>query len=166
MTRTIHGWDVIPTRSDRKLKSFTVPGTKRSLLLRKDTGPYLIAFIAAYHARIARIDTGTYDDWAWCEPRAGRASSQVSDHCAGVAVDLNATKEGSQGSGSLKFWANPVKRMRLAALRKEFSLLEWGGDYSAKNRDPMHWTFKFGVDAAKVIAEAKRLDIDSSGLRP
>ena len=161
---TIHSWAVIPDRGDRRLKSFTVPGTGRKMLLRKDVGPYLIAFVAEYHKRIAPIDVGTFDDWAWCPPRTGRASSHISDHCAGVAIDVNATAEGSQGPGSLKFWRNPVKAARLKALRKEFSLLEWGGDYKS-HRDPMHWTFRYGVKETAVMAEIKRLGIDSNGER-
>jgi hypothetical protein len=165
MTLTIHRWDAIPDRGDKRLKLFPIAGTDRKLILRKDIGPYLVAFTAEYHKRIAPIDVGTFDDWSWCPPRTGNASSQVSDHCAGVAIDLNATREGSEGAGSLKFWANPVKRARLNALRKEFSLLEWGGDYSAKNRDPMHWTFSYGVKAPEVLAAMKRLRIGSDGKR-
>lgn len=164
MTLTIHGWEAIPSASDPRLKSFLVPGTVRKLLLRKDIGPYLVAFAAEYSAVIAKIDVGTYDDWAWCPPRAGRASATMSDHCAGVAIDLDATKEGSQGSASLKFWANPVKAMQLRTLRKKYKLLEWGGDYSAKNRDPMHWTFNYGIKEAAIRAEMKRLGINANGV--
>lgn len=162
MALTIHKWEVIPERGDKRLKLFPIAGTDRKLILRKDVGPYLAAFTAEYHKRIAPIDVGTFDDWSWCPVRAGRASSQVSDHCGGVAIDLNATKEGSQGSGSLKFWQNPKKAMQLKALRKQFHLLEWGGDY--KNfRDPMHWTFNHGVKEAAILAEMKRLGIDANG---
>lgn len=161
--RTIHGWPVISAASDGRLKLFTVPGTKRKIKLRADVGPYLVAFASEYHKVIAPIDTGTFDDWGWCPVRKGRASNRISDHCAGVAMDLNATKEGSQGPMSLRWWANPVKRKQLNELRKRFSLLEWGGDYSARNRDPMHWTFKPGVGSGAVLAEMQRLGITSSG---
>lgn len=160
--RTIHGWPVIADGSSTKLKLFTIPGTKRKIKLHKQLGPYLVAFAAEYHQLIAPIDEGTLDDWGWAPVRKGRASDQISDHCAGVAMDLNATKEGSQGAGSLSFWRNPVKRTRLAALRRKYRLLEWGGDYK-RFRDPMHWTFKHGVGTAAVLAEIKKLGIGPNG---
>jgi hypothetical protein len=162
---TIHGWDVIEDRSDPRLRQFDIPGTERGIRLRKDVGPYLVAFAAEYHKVIAPIDKGTFDDWGWSPLRKGRASSHTSDHCGGVAMDLNATAEGSQGSGSLKFWANPIKKTRLALLRKRYSLLEFGGDYSAANRDPMHWTFDWGVNRTIVAVAMKKLGINSDGIR-
>ena len=164
--KTIHGWPIIADGSSPKLKSFTIPGTKRKIKLHKQLGPYLVAFASEYHEQIAPIDTGTFDDWGWSPVRAGRATDKISDHCAGVAMDLNATKEGSQGSASLTWWANPVRRAKLAALRRKYRLLEWGGDYSAKNRDPMHWTFKKGVGTAGVLAEIARLGIKPDGTFP
>ena len=73
-----------------------------------------------------------------------------------MAWDLNATKEGSQGSGSLTFWRNPIKRVKIARLRRKFKLLEWGGDYK-RFRDPMHWTPKYGVTLADIASETARL---------
>ena len=164
MTRyTIHGWTVIESGANDALKLFTVPGTDRKMRLDRECGPYLVAFAAEYHKVIAPIDKGTFDDWAWSPPRTGRASSSMSDHCAGMAIDLNATKEGSQGSGSLKFWKQPITVARLKLLRRKFKLLEWGGDYSAKNRDPMHWTPKHGVTRRMILAEMKRLRIGPNG---
>lgn len=163
VSNTIHGWPVVASGTDPKMKNFTIPGTKRQIRLRKDVGPYLVAFAAEYHKVIAPIDQGILDDWGWSPLRTGRASRSISDHCAGVAMDLNATKEGSQGAGSLTFWRNPIKRTKLAQLRKKYRLLEWGGDYSPANRDPMHWTFKYGVGQAGVLAEIKRMGIKADG---
>lgn len=164
MGTTIHGWPVIEQGNDPRLELFRVPGTNRKLRLRKDLGPYLIAFAAEYHKVIAPIDNGTFDDWAWCPPRDGRASSGTSDHCGGVAIDINATKEGSQGGASLTWWSSPIRRAKLATLRKRYKLLEWGGDYK-RFRDPMHWTFKTGVKAPEIKAEMKRLGINGNGVR-
>lgn len=159
MTKSIHGWDVIPAYGHKMLKLFPVPGTKRQMLLRKDVGPYLVAFAAEYHKKIAPIDTGTFDDWAYHPPRKGRASSAISDHSAGVAIDLNATREGAQNVANKKWWARPITALRLRALRKKYHLLEWGGDYRTFY-DPMHWTFKHGVTARQVLAEMRRLGIE------
>lgn len=160
--KTIHGWEIIEQGSDERLRNFKVPGTTRSLKLRKDLGPYLIAFASEYHKFIAPIDKGTYDDWAWCPPRDGRASDQTSDHCGGVAIDLNATKEGSQSKSNVFWVRNPRKMMVMRRLLRKYDLLEWGGDYK-RFYDPMHLTFKYGVKAADVKAGMKKLGIDANG---
>ena len=161
MSKTIKGWDVIPNMSDKRLKLFTIPGAKRNMRLRADVGGYLVAFIAEYHKNIASIDQDTYDDWAWTVPRKGNASSQISDHCGGVAVDLNATAEGSQSKSNTWWVRHPVKAARMRSMLKRFHLLEWGGDY--KNfYDPMHLVIKTPSVAA-VKAEMKRLGITPAG---
>jgi hypothetical protein len=159
---TIKGWPVIPRGTDPKLKWFTVPGTDRKLLLRKDVGPYLVAFASEYHSQIAPIDEGVMDDWSWSPVRKGRASVRVSDHCGGVAIDLNATKEGSQSRSNVWWKKHPVKAMRMRALLKKYRLLEWGGDYK-KFYDPMHITF-LGNNVPEIRKEIKRLGITTTGL--
>lgn len=160
---TIHGWPAIEDATDSRLHTFTVPGTTRKVKLRKDVGPYLVAFASRYHQKIAPIDQGTLDDWGWSPLRKGRASSSISDHCAGVALDLNATKEGAQNRTNLtSFWKVPLTWLRLQVLRRRFRLLEWGGDYETFY-DPMHWTFKRGVSKGEILAEIARMGIDSEG---
>lgn len=163
--KTIHGWPVIREWGDPLLAEFTVPGTKRKLRLRKDVGGYLVAFAAEYHAKIRPIDRGTFDDWAWTAPRKGNASSKISDHCGGVAIDLNATAEGSQSKSNTWWKLNPVKALTLRKMLRKYHLLEWGGDYRTFY-DPMH----FVIDTPSVTAvkaEMKRLSIRPDGtLKP
>jgi len=161
--KTIHGWEVIEKGNDPKLKNLLVPGTVRRLKVRADIGGYLIAFASEFHTLISPIDVGTYDDWGWSPLRDGRASSSPSDHCAGVAIDLNATTTGSQSKSNV-FWAtHPKKALAMRALLKKYNLIEWGGDYK-RVYDPMHLTFKEGVNATKVKADMKRLGITPSGI--
>ena len=161
MEKTIKGWDVIPNMSDKRLKLFMVPGTKRHMRLRKDVGPYLVAFMAEYHRVIAPVDTGTYDDWAWTAPRKGNASSKISDHCGGVAIDINATREGSQSRSNVWWAKHPVKALRMKRLLNQYSMLEWGGNY--KNfYDPMHLVIK-QANVAAVKVQMKKLGILPSG---
>ena len=161
MTTTIKGWPVIKSYADPMLRNFLVPGTKRNLKLRKDVGPYLIAFASEYHKQIAPIDVGQLDDWAYHPPRKGNASSKISDHSGGVAIDLNATKEGSQSKSNVWWARHPIKAARMKALLRKYKLLEWGGNY--KNFfDPMHLTIRTpSVDLVKL--EMKRLGITASG---
>ena len=161
MSTTIHGWPVIKTYGDPALRNFRVPCTKRNLKLRKDVGGYLIAFASEYHKLIAPIDKGTYDDWAYHPPRKGNASSKISDHSGGVAIDLNATKEGSQSKSNVWWAKHPVKAARMKRLLRKYKLLEWGGNY--KNfYDPMHLTFR-NNNVPAIKAEMKRLKITPAG---
>ena len=161
MEKTIKGWDVIPTMNDKRLKLFTIPGTKRHMRLRKDVGPYLVAFMAEYHRVIAPVDTGTYDDWAWTAPRKGRASSRISDHCGGVAIDINATREGSQSKSNVWWAKHPVRALRMKRLLRQYSMLEWGGNYR-NFYDPMHVVIK-RANVAAVKVQMKKLGILPSG---
>jgi hypothetical protein len=161
MAKTIKGWDVIPKMNDPRLRLFTVPGTKRKMRLRKDVGPYLIAFASEYHKLIQPIDVGTFDDWAWTQPRKGNASTKMSDHCGGVAIDLNATKEGSQSKSNVWWAKHPVKAARMRGLLRKYKLLEWGGNY--KNfYDPMHLCIHT-PNVAAVKREMLRLGITPAG---
>jgi len=161
MTKTIKGWDVIPNMSDKRLKLFTVPGAKRHLRLRRDVGGYLVAFATEYDRKIRPIDKGVWDDWAWTAPRKGRASSAISDHCGGVAIDLNATKEGSQSRSNVWWARHPIKALRIKRLLRQYKLLEWGGNY--KNfYDPMHFVIKT-PNVALVKREMLRLGITAGG---
>lgn len=163
MAKTIHGWDVIPDGNDKRLRLFTIPGApKRRMRLRKDVGPYLVSFVAQYHKKIRPIDTGVFDDWAWAPVRKGNASSKISDHSGGVAVDLNATAEGSQSKSNTWWKRSPVKYWRMRRMLKRWKLLEWGGDYKTFY-DPMHITFKYGVTVDDVKAEMKRMGITALG---
>ena len=161
MTTTIKGWPIIKSYSDPGLRNFLVPGTKRNLKLRKDVGPYLIAFASEYHKQIAPIDVGVLDDWAYHPPRKGNASSKISDHSGGVAIDLNATKEGSQSESNVWWVRHPIKAARMRLLLRKYKLLEWGGTY-VRFFDPMHLTLKTN-DVVKVKAEMKRLGITPAG---
>ena len=158
---TIHGWPVISNGNSPMLKLFTIPGTKRKMRLREDVGGYLVAFASEYHKLIQPIDVGTFDDWAWSPVRQGNASSKVSDHCGGVAIDLNATKEGSQSKSNVWWARHPLKAAAMRKLLKKYKLLEWGGDYK-RFYDPMHLVI-LEPNVAQVKREMLRLGITPTG---
>ena len=85
----------------------------------------------------------------------------MSDHCGGVAIDLNATKEGSQSKSNTWWVRHPIKARRMRRLLRKYRLLEWGGDYK-RFYDPMHLVIK-SPDVKGVRDEMKRLRITPSG---
>ncbi len=161
MATSINGWPAPPA----KLKTFQVPGTKRRMTLDSDAGPVLVALAADYHKLIRPIDKGTVDDGGYNYRPARNASSRLSNHASGTAVDLNWSQEGAQGSGwGRKFFATARARAGIAVLKRRYgAVLQWGGDWRAK--DYMHWEVKPGVTRARLEAFRKAAGIDRDGRR-
>lgn len=129
---------------------FRVPGTKRSLQIRREIAPLLVGFAAEFHRLVQPIDTGTMDDWGYaCRRVRGRAT--ISFHSAGLAIDLNATRHplGRRGTFTAK------QRSIILALCRKYGL-RWGGTY--KNRaDEMH--FEVIQSRGVALSMVKRLQI-------
>lgn len=111
--------------------TYRIPGTRRSLLVRREIAPLLIGFAAEFHRMVEPIDTGRLDDWgAVCRSVTGK-SRKPSFHAAGLAIDLNALRHpyGRRNTFS------PNQRRIILALCKKYGL-RWGGTYSKP--DDMH----------------------------
>jgi hypothetical protein len=171
MPTSINGWPVITSYGDRRLKTFTVPGTSRKLTVRADIGPLLIALAADYHREVAAIDVGKFDDWSY-ELRKARAANSYSDHSSGTAIDLNATTTGAQGPHGGMSTMSSKQIAACAALKKRYEVVIWGGDkarggdYSNKYLfDPMHFALKPGTSLKDVQRVCAKLGIDAHGVR-
>jgi hypothetical protein len=76
---------------------------------------------------------GTYN----CRQIAG--TDDYSLHSYGLALDLNPSKNGPQGSPTCDqpdAFRQAVKGIHTVSGRRVF---EWGGDWSPSSQDPMHW---------------------------
>jgi hypothetical protein len=64
-----------------------------------------------------------------------RQSSKLSTHCWGIAIDLNpeTNRQGSAGD----------MHPEIVALFREYGF-KWGGDWSGKSKDPMHFQYCTG----------------------
>lgn len=156
MSRSENGWPAPPPAAS--LKRIEVPGTKRGFTLRSDIAPLLLYVARRVDAEVARIDTGTWDDWAYATPVPIPGSRVISNHGSGTALDLNAT-----------LW--PWKRltMRLAQRRKVRAIVRacggqvrWGGDYRS-SVDEMHFELAPGTTVASVRAQIKRMRLRGDG---
>lgn len=166
---SINRWRVLTGYSDPHLRTAVVPGTKRSITMRKNVLPIFLAYASEYHTKIAPIDKGTLDDWGFSY-RIARASSSWSDHASGTALDLNATKEGAQGPNNFDWWNSGGHAKTMRALLKKYEILMWGGstqlggDYQQpKNWDWMHVALKPGTNSAQVRALKRKLGIKKDG---
>lgn len=160
---TLNGWPY----PAKKMKAFTVEGTSRKLTLDVDAGRLLAALAADYHRTVRPIDEGAVDEGGFCDRDARAAAGHKSNHANGTACDLNWSKEGARGSVSgTQFFAQIQTQLAIRAIKQRYgSCVQWGGDWSPKFNDPMHWEIKPGVSRADVVALADRLGIDKNGIR-
>jgi hypothetical protein len=149
------------------MKAFTVEGTSRKLTLDVDAGRLLAALAADYHRTVRPIDVGAVDDAGYCDRDARAAKGQKSNHANATALDINWSEEGAQNSSwGKKFFAQIQTQAAIRAIKQRYgSCVQWGGDWSPKFSDFMHWEIKPGVSRADVVALADRLGIDKNGIR-
>ena len=141
---TLSGWAAVKPGTPNMLKTFVIPGTinaknpvGRRLTVRKDVGPYLVAFASEFHKRVMPLNkyTGAYNY------RQARNSTKLSDHSAGVAMDINWNILAQGKIDSL----TDKQYDELLQLIKEYPGLGWGGFYGGGRRrmnpmyDPMHF---------------------------
>ena len=161
---SINRWPVIrPGQSG--LHTFHIPGTKRRVTLQRDAGPVLVALAADYHRDIKPIDVGTVDEGGY-NYRPSRVSSRWSNHASGTAIDINWSKEGSQAAWTERFWRRKDHRQQIQRLMKVYGpIVNWGGGWHARYRDPMHFEIKAGVTKGQIQSFLKRHHINSEGIR-
>ena len=138
---------------------WTIPGTNRTIRLRKGApGALLVDFAAWFHQHVEPIDTGQLDDWGYAErPIRGQNvqydsngnAINLSNHASGTAEDLNSTKHplGVRGTYTTAQVAAIHERLKLYQ-----GAIRWGGDY-AKRADEMHFEIVKSPDfCAQVLA--------------
>ena len=155
--RSINGWPVL-RRGDARLGTKAIPGTGIRLTGRREVLPYLVALAADYHATIAPLKAGEVGAYNY---RPSRVSSAWSNHRSGTALDINYSSEGAQRLTNKKWWQR--RRTAVEALQRKYKLLNWGGNWSDRYYDPMHWELKRGTTVAQVERELKRLGLEKSG---
>lgn len=163
---TLSGWLAVKPGTPDVLKTFVIPGTitpknptGRRLTVRKDVGPYLVAFASEFHKRIMPLNkyTGAYNY------RQARGASKLSDHAGGVAMDINwnVLAQGSRDCLTKKQYDD------LVALIEEYPGLGWGGYYGGgKNSpyyDPMHFYLNQNNNVKFYQEKMKNKGIDSKG---
>lgn len=168
MTYTLSGWPAIPSSTRANLKTFTIPGTitiknpkGRRLTVRSDVGPYLVAFASEFNKLIMPLNknTGAYN---YREARNG--NGKLSDHAAGVAMDLNwdILKQADRESLTTEQYTKLVK------LVEAYPRLGWGGYYGGgiKGRSPMYDPMHFFLadnDYKFYMNQMKQKGISPSG---
>jgi len=168
--KSINGWEVITSRSDKRLKMKIVPGSNVKLTMRAEILPLFLALAADFHKEVAPLRNGECGAYAFRKARQGGGA--YSDHSSGTAVDLNWGHEGAMGpNGGMKFM-NDAQIKACAEIRNRYKVVIWGGDKakggdykSPASWDPMHYALKPGVTVADVQKVLAELGIDANGVR-
>lgn len=134
--------------SSSTIGAFKVPGTTRSLSVRREVAPLLIGFARDFHRLVEPITINPLDDWGYnCRKVRGRVTPSF--HSAGIAIDLNATRHPLGKVGTF----NARQRATIRALCKKYGM-RWGGDYRGR-KDEMH--FEVIVTRSAALALARRV---------
>lgn len=111
------------------------------LFVRAEVGPLFVGLLDELVASGYALDVRA-DDWGYNNrPKRGYEGNDSldvrSNHAWGLAVDVNATTNPMTNDG-VTHTDMPVEIVRHLAIKWG---LEWGGDYSGRRRDPMHFEF-------------------------
>jgi len=163
MATSLNGWPVLVPTS-KLLRTDTVPLTTRKIRMRKDILPLFLALAFDYHDWIRPIDKGSFDDAGYVY-RKSRAINLWSNHASGTALDINWAKEGAQVAANRRFWAKPENIAAIKRIKRVYKVITWGGDWSPKYWDPMHFEITRGVSRKEVLERIEYLDIRYHGVR-
>lgn len=142
---TLNGFQVCPSSS--QLGTFRVPGTSRSLTVRRDIAPLLIGAAAEWHAKVEPITVNPFDDWGYACRRI-RGGAGWSYHSTGCAIDLNATEHPLGRRGTV----TRGQAATIRAIARSYGL-RWGGDWSRP--DEMH--LEVALDRGAALALVARI---------
>ena len=88
MAKSLNGWPVIKKWADPRLRAIQIPGTNRTVRLRRGVAPVFAAFLADWNAEMParlKLNKGPVDGWTF---RKSRFVNKYSNHASGTAVDL------------------------------------------------------------------------------
>ena len=148
MAVTRLGWDVLTSSSSPRLTNFKwVTGKVRA----GDAEVILDYFCQRYNAEVEPIIKA--HSWGWSY-RPVRGASIISEHAAGVAIDLNAPAHPLGTNPGKSFSSAQIAKIRQLVKDLRGSI-RWGGDYAGR-KDPMHFELQGGVKKLKEVADLIR----------
>lgn len=163
MPTSINGYPVLSGWGDNRLKKFTVPGTRKSVWLRADIAPVILAFLSEVDKTVLDLDKGPLDGFV---RRPSRYNTRWSNHASGTAIDfrydvLKADRRRHMTRiQTRQMQALLNKYVVKTGLRKK-RLFIWGGDWRAV--DEMHLEIALGVSVSDVKKAMEQLGIRADG---
>jgi hypothetical protein len=103
-----------------------------------------------WHETVEPLDTQPQkDDWGWAAPRPIRGGTVTTNHSSGTAWDLNATLHPRGVPIARTFRPEQLEAVANMEARY-FGVLRWGGRWTGKDVDGMHWEVAPGVTVEAV----------------
>ena len=172
---TLGGWPAISSGSDPRLAHGKVPGTTKTITLRKEVLPVFLAILSEINKKVIPLNPGPLDSY---EYRMARMANGFSQHAGGVATDM-------RYDVLLADHRNHMTAAQHAAMHKLMDkyvtstgkrVFGWGGDWTLGTyEDEMHveaiqgWSpGSHGANAtvADFLDVQKRLGIKADGTIP
>lgn len=131
-----NGW-AVGTKAQLGVKNYLIDGANQHFALIPATAPVLCAFAAKFNVMVEPINKAgtTFDDWAFNQMEVIPGQTVYSNHAAGCAIDINATKHVWKASTS---GFTPQQEATIDHLTELFGL-RWGWRYQHGWKDPMHF---------------------------
>lgn len=131
-----NGWPV-GTKAQLGVQNYLVDGANQHFALIPATAPVLCAFLADFNRMVEPINKAgtTFDDWAFNQMELIPGQTVYSNHAAGCAVDVNATKHVWK---AIKSGFDSHQEATIDHLCAEYGL-RWGWRYLHGWKDPMHF---------------------------
>lgn len=88
MNNSLNGWPAITNATSDKLRTITIPGTKRKITVQKDCAPLFAAYLSDWQRQMParlKLDPGPTAGWNYRQARSGAG---LSNHSSGTAVDV------------------------------------------------------------------------------
>lgn len=149
---SVNGWPVLQATSPL-LHTWVIPartGEVRIKLRNGSAGFLLAHFLLWFAERVEPLRGGITDDWGYARRPVRGQSTGFSNHAAGCAADVNATKHPLGVAGTFRPWQVKRIRRRLGWMR----VLAWGGNYT-RRKDEMHFEIAQPLDVCE--RRARRL---------
>jgi hypothetical protein len=135
---SLNGWPGIKYSNDHRMAQLTVPGTHKSVLLRKEVLPVFLNLLARINKEVLPLNAGPLDSW---EYRAARTGAGLSDHASGTAIDFRYDVLKADHQRHL----TPAQRQKMEHILNAYKtpdghrLFGWGGEWTpGKFCDEMH----------------------------
>lgn len=149
-----NGWPASANRADIHVANYLIDGANQHFAMSAAAAPVLAAFLAEFNKSIQPINaTGTvFDDWGYNFAMIPN-TQDLSNHCSGTAVDVNATKHVWKAATS---GYTPAQEKAIDALCTKYGI-RWGWRYIRGWKDPMH--FEIIETPATVFARIKSMNL-------
>ena len=135
---SLNGWTAIQDENDVRLARGTVPGTKKSVLLRKEILPVFLAILSDVNKTVIPLNPGPLDSH---EYRSARLSNALSNHASATATDMRydvwyADNERHCTTAQIAQMHKLLDKYRTTTGKRIFG---WGGDWTpGRSCDEMH----------------------------